>query len=67
MLLTSNAFLIELSCCGSGNACYRMMSYRAFEETVMTTTMGTNDDADADSNNKENKLVSQLVIDSLSS
>ena len=67
LLLTSNTLLIKLSCRGSGNACCRMMSHRAFEETEMTTTIGTNDDADVDSKNKENKLCFQLVIDYLSS
>ena len=33
----------------------------------MVTTMDTNDDANADGNNKENKLCFQLVIKSLSS
>merc|ERR1712021_165568 len=44
-----------------------MILYRAFEETAMATTLDTNDDADADSNDKENRLYFQLVIDSLSS
>ena len=67
LLIISNTLLVELSYRGIRNAYYRIMSHRAFEEISMVTTMDTNDNADADSNNKENKLCFQLVIDSLSS
>ena len=40
-----------------------MMSHRTFEETAIVTAMDTNDDFDTDSNNRENKLYFQLVID----